>query len=179
LADPEDVIMAARPGFAIFAKVNVGAGWEVAFMVKEESARIPHLGGVVFLRTGLSMQHGVGLIPILLRLGPEDQDIFETWLNFHAPGKFGRKNDHLEVLAEQERIPILFYGERGRERNVVIRNSAQQGFREMLQIVQRLPVWSMQEFDDAREEVYSGFPTRKALWQSFKFEFSARGVSVH
>ena len=146
-------------------------------MVREESARIPHLGRQVILRTGLLKQHEVGLILILLRLGPEDQDVFETWLDFfHAPDKSGRKNDHLEVLTKQERIPILFYGERGRERSIVIRNSTQQGFKEILQTVQRLPLWSMQEFDNARSEVYSRFPTVKALWQQFKFRESVPGA---
>jgi hypothetical protein len=176
LADPEEVIMTKRPGSAIFAKVNVGVGWEVAFMVREESARIPYLGRQVVLRTGLLEQRGVGLIPILFRLGPEDQDVFETWLNFHAPDKFGRKNDHLEVLTKQGRILILFYGERGRERNIMIRNSAQQGFKDILQTVHRLPVWSMQEFDNARSEVYAMLPTVKALWQQFKFRESVPGA---
>ena len=147
----------------------MGVGWEVAFMVREESARIPHLGRRVILRTGLLKQHQVGLIPILLRLGPQDEDVFETWLNFHAPNKFGRKNDHLEVLTKQERIIILFYGERGRERSIVIRNGVQQGLKGILQTVERLPPWSMQEFDNARSEVYSRFPTVKALWQQFNF----------
>jgi len=174
LVDVEEVIMTARPGMAVFMKIKTGAGWEVAFMVREESARIPHLGREVILRTGLLKQHEVGLIPILLRLGPEDQDVFETWLNFHAPDIFGRKDNHLEVLTKQERIPILFYGERGRERSIVVRNSAQQGFKEILQTVQHLSPWSMQEFNNAKLEVYSRFPTVKALWQQFKFRESVR-----
>ena len=46
--------LAFQPGCAIFAKIDVGVGWEVAFMVREESARIPHLGRWVILRTGSS-----------------------------------------------------------------------------------------------------------------------------
>lgn len=72
-------------------------------------------------------------------------------------------------MTKQERIIILFYGERGRERSIVIRNGVQQGLKEILQTVERLPPWSMQEFDNARSEVYSRFPTVKALWQQFNF----------
>ncbi len=165
LADPENLIMTRPPGSAIFAKVKPRDGaYEVAFMVREESERIPVLGKQVSLRVALLEQNGVGLVPILLSVGAEDKDIFETWLNYYALDKNGKKNDHLELLSQQSRIPIVFYGESGRERSIQIKNNTKGGLVKILDKVSKFPGWSMRDFDVARGEIYSRYDTVRKLW---------------
>jgi hypothetical protein len=171
--DPQRLIALKSPGSAIFSKVKFfdregrTRGWEVAFMVREESQRIPLLGRVVQVRTGLIKESDVGLIPMLIALGSGDHDIFETWLNFHAPRLDGSKNDHLETLCKQDRIVILLYGESGMERSIQMTNSGlKPTWNVMLEKVSHMTEWEMKDFDLARDTIYRRFPTVRSLWDA-------------
>ena len=136
-------------------------------MVREESGRIPLLGSVIQIRTGLIKENGVGLIPMLIALGPGDYDIFETWLNFHAPRLDGSKNDDLETLCKQDRIVILLYGESGMERSIQMTNSQLNStWNVMLEKVSNMIAWEMKDFDLARGTIFRRYPTVRSLWDA-------------
>jgi hypothetical protein len=171
--DPQRLIALKPPGSATFSKVEFfdregrTSGWEVSFMVREESQRIPLLGRVIEIRTGVIKECGVGLIPVLIALGPSDHDIFETWLNFHAPRLDGSKNDHLETLCKQDRIVILLYGESGLERSIQMTNSRlKPTWNAMLEKVSHMTEWKMKDFDLARDTTYRRFPTVRSVWDA-------------
>jgi hypothetical protein len=170
-ADPQRLIALMPPGSAIFSKVKLFdregriGRWEVAFMVREESRRIPLLGSVIEIRTGLIKENGVGLIPMLIALG--GQDILETWLNFHAPRMDGSKNDDLETLCKQDRIVILLYGESGMERSIQMTNSRLNStWNVMVEEVSNMREWEMKDFDVARATILRRFPTVRSLWDA-------------
>lgn len=136
-------------------------------MVREESWRIPLIGKVVQVRTGLIDESGVGLIPMLIALGPSDHDIFETWLNFHAPRSDGSKNDYLETLCKQNRIVILFYGESGWERSIQITNvRLRPTWNAILEKVSQMTEWETKEFSAARDTICRRFPTVRRMWDA-------------
>ena len=171
--DPQRLIALKPPGSATFSKIDFfdregrTRGWEVAFMVREESQRIPLLGRVIQIRTGLIKESGVGLIPMLLALGSGDHDIFETWLNFHEPRLDGSKNDHLETLCKQDRIVILLYGESGMERSIQMTNSRlKPTWNVVLEKVSHMTESKMKDFDLARDAIYRRFPTVRGLWDA-------------
>jgi hypothetical protein len=163
LVDAQSLIEASPPGSALFCRVNVGSGWEVAFLIREESERIRQFSRVIEIRSALLIADGVGLIPIMLCPGADDYYVYETWLNFHAPTTCCEKNDHLELLAAQKRLLLFFYGETGKERTIQIANHSE-NFVLMLERVRRLAPWSMHAFDEARSSIYKEYPTVRSLW---------------
>lgn len=166
MVDPQDVIMAMRPGMAIYARLDAGEGDEMALLLREESERIRRLGPSprVEIRTGLFMESGVALIPILVRVGPTNGplDVFECWLNVHQD-ESGMQ--YLDDLARQPRILVILYGDQGRERMIEARSLLQDTFGEMRRRVQELPPWPMRAFDLARERFYRRYPTPQKLWK--------------
>ncbi len=171
LANPENMIMMRPPGCALFAKISpsqpeMGNSPQVAFLIREESRRIRSLSGIVEVRASLILQERVGLVPILLQVAEGQEGIFETWLNYFAKDALGRKDTHLETLAMQGEIRILFYGRSGRERSIMISNERlKPTWNAILDKVSRMPEWGMLDFDAAREKVYAGCPTVLDLWK--------------
>jgi hypothetical protein len=180
-SDTSDIeaLITAPPGSATFSKFkffdNEGRTrrWEVAFLIREESKRIRHLGNPVRVevRAALMRENGVGLIPILIEVGSYRRNVFETWLNFHAPNHDGRRNDHLETLCKQDWIPILFYGGAGRERSIEITNSRlKPTWSAILAQVSNMNAWGMREFDLARDLFTRRCPTVRSLWNSLNLQ---------
>jgi hypothetical protein len=113
----------------------------------------------------------VGLIPILIKVGSYRCNVFETWLNFHAPRLDGSKGDYLETLCKQDQIPILFYVGSGRERSIQITNSLlKPTWSMMLAQVSQMSAWSMRDFDLARDLVVRQYPTVVSLWNSLNLQ---------
>jgi len=176
--DIEAFITSKPPGSATFSKFKFfdhedrTAGWEVAFMIREESKRIRHLGkdAGVEIRAALIQLNQVGLIPILIAPESHRANIFETWLNFHAPRLDGNKNDCLETLCKQDSIPILFYSKSGRERSIRITNHVKPIWNIILEQVSRMGAWETKGFDLARGILESQFPTVRSLWNSLNLQ---------
>lgn len=174
VCDVEAFITSKPPGSATFSKFKFflngqTRGWEVAFLIREESKRIHRLGSPVGIevRAALIVRNGVGLIPIFVRVGQYPCNVFETWLNFHAPRLDGGKSEYLETLCKQDWIPILFYSESGRERSIQIGNSRhKQTWSMLLDLVSQMSPWGMSEFDLARDLLYRRYPTVGSLWNS-------------
>jgi hypothetical protein len=181
--DVEALITSAPPGSVTFSKFEFfdqegrTRGLEVAFLIREESKRIRHLGHsvIVEVRAALMERNGVGLIPILIGINPTVRsyryNVFETWLNFHAPRLDGSKDDCLETLCKQDRIPILFYSGSGMERSVQISNSRlKPTWSNMLAQVSHMNAWGMRDFDLARDLLRIQHPTVRSLWNSLKLQ---------
>ncbi|MCI0350607.1 MAG: hypothetical protein L0Z53_14380 [Acidobacteriales bacterium] len=147
-----------------------GGAWEIAWLLREESRRIRHLGKEppVEWRSGLIYQDGVLLIPVLLRIGKvAAKNIWETWTNHHQRGA----ESPLPLLAEQERITIHFHDRDLKpDRSIQTFNSLHGFFRMALEQLRGVPAWSMSEFDAAREQVYRQHPDVMELWRALRRE---------
>jgi hypothetical protein len=173
LVDPVTILAQQPPGSALFSRNQLDRDtWEVSWLIREESARIAtlHQPDIEF-RAGAMEQGWQGqwilLIPILVRIGPEQQDnIFEAWLNLYAEGG---GIIYLHDLARQDRLVLHFYGDRmQRERSLVISNQLKAFAQQGLTLAERFQPWEMRTFDRAREQLYARYPSVMALWQSLR-----------
>ena len=106
----------------------------------------------VEFRAALLWEAGVGLLLVLVRIGPAADGVYETWLNEHAPGQSGT----LATLAEQSRLVVRLYGNKSElERILVVSNRLDNFARQALAEIIARPAWTMQEFDQAREQLLS------------------------
>lgn len=171
LIDPQELIQAAPPGSAVYARLDAGQGMETAFLIREESRRISRLGPSPYMefRAALLVEGEVALIPILVQLNREREAIYETWLNVYQTGG---GMVFLQDLASQPRLLIVLYGDRGRERAITGPNVLRESFAEMMVHVSTLRPWSMADFDRARERIYRRYPSPKALWRGLKYDYS-------
>lgn len=183
--DPFVLIASSQPGSAIFSRVQITPGlWETAWLIREESGRFKALGPspAVSFRAGLIVRDAVGLIPILVRVGPEEPErVYETWLNVHQGGPDGGKR-YLEDLATQDRLVVLLFGDQGRkERALRVSNQLMDFARKALEEgggLATLPPWPMDAFDAARQGVYERYPTVWELWKALD-QFSRSATCPH
>jgi hypothetical protein len=161
------VLARMRPGSALFAREQLDQGpWEIAWLVREESARIAGLGPApeIEFRAGVFEEGPVLLVPVLVRVGPQSkQAVYESWINQHAEGMGGT----LETLADQPRLVVHLYGEGcGLVRTLTIGNQLATFAGQALAAIVGRPTWSMEAFDQAREQVYQQYPQVWDLWRA-------------
>lgn len=162
LSDPEAVIKTAEPGTMIYGRARFdGGAWETALYVREEKRYIDGFGRapVVELRW-MSVDDGSGVVlaALLMRI---DNELYETWLNYHASGSAEAFAD----LASQDRIAILLYTRR-RERQIAIANNLKLAVANSAEACRSRPAWTMQAFERARVRLYQRLPSVQALWDA-------------
>ena len=170
LVDPLTVLSKMPPGMALHARVQLTPGaWEISWLLREESSRIRALPErvEVEIRAGLLREPLSGgavlLVPIVVRIGPaREENLFESWMNLRQPSV----PDPLDDLRRQDRIVIQFYGDTmRRERTIAVSNSLKAFAQTAAGELRRAPMWTMEAFDAAREQVYQPLPTVMALWR--------------
>lgn len=171
LTDPLALLLQMPHGSALYSRVQFDGGhWEVAWILREEKARLRQLGKEppVEFRAGVFVQDGVLLIPVLVRVGKvAPENIFETWVNVCQAG--GNGPDVVKDLAAQERIAIQFYDSRPEpERSLQIYNSMRSFFESLTEQLQIVTPWTMRQFDQAREQIYKRYPEIMDLWRGLK-----------
>jgi hypothetical protein len=170
--DPIDILYTRPPGSCLFARVQLDAGtWELAWFLREESARIATLDRPeIEFRAGIATQRVQGqdilVMPIVVRVGPEyAENLYEAWFNAWADEGKGLLD--LTTLADQARLTLHFYGDAGqRERSLVASNQLKAFAAETIRLVAGGDPWSMHAFDRARAQVEAHHPSVWALWQS-------------
>ena len=135
-------------GSTLWSREQIDGGtWEVAWLVREQSARLAKLGTnpEIEFRAGLLWEGGVGLIPVLVRVGPASNRLaYETWINEHAEGFSGT----LATLAKQGRLVVHFYGNGCHlERTLTVSNDLATFAGQALNAIATRPPWTMQAFD--------------------------------
>lgn len=170
LADPLAVIRTLPPGSALPARLQLGAGWEMAWLIREEDLRIRQLGKgpEVEFRARLMIEPAggtrVGLVPVVVRVGPQQKEnLYESWLNERAAVDYSI----LDLLAAQPRITLHIYGDR-EQRRLAVRNSLASFAQTAAAEIRRLPPWLMGDFDQAREGIYRRHPSVLTLWSALK-----------
>lgn len=163
LTDIETIMRQAQPGVMAYNRfVADTTGWQTGLYIREDRQHIVALGKspTVTVRSGMFTEDGVALVAVLVKIGGE---VYEAWLNYHQTG--GGKI-YFDDLSKQERLPIIFYGQRRRERAITIRNPLKDIMAAALEVIATMTPWSMSQFDQARERIYAQHPSVHALWRA-------------
>ena len=174
LVDPLSILLQRPPGSALYTRMQLdGGAWEIAWLLREESARIRALGPGpdVEFRAGAMPQRFQGreilLIPIVVRVGLEVQEhLWESWLNVHQGEPEGGLV-YLQDLARQDRLTLHWYGDhRTRERSLVVSNQLRAFAQQAMSEAEQYQPWPMLAFDRARAQLEQRYPSVLALWQA-------------
>lgn len=167
----EDQIKLMDPGSALFDIATIqpdGVTSEaVVFFIREEPRLIGDYPAILQINTALLMEPGidsesVGLMPIILRIGPDLGDnLFETWLNFHDTE--GRGHEVCKMLGRQSHIYLCFYDRVERRRTLAIPNTWATYFDHAHILLSEMPSWTMADYDHAKEVFCRKFPSVMSL----------------
>ena len=162
LGSPLEVLFSAGGGMLTAIVEEPGQSPEVCFLVQNEPAavrRLPEIPSIA-VHTRLFKIGGVHLVPLVASIG---DTWYESWVN--ACADEGRGMEELEILAGQSRIVFLIYNGTSLdpERTIQLSNPLTDSLSQMLRVMQGVPPWSMEEFADAREELYTAYPTPQDL----------------
>jgi hypothetical protein len=166
MIDPEKLIIRMPPGSAVYAVTHRPEA-HLDFLVREKSNVIRNRlrNPIVTIRPGLFIQDGVGLLTVMFLLGSDMEQLYETWFNYRASGQDGEQI--LDLMTTQENIAFHLYGDSLKvEKSVVINNSIGGFFTTAAAEIRKLPPWSMQQFDRARDVIYRKHPSPEALWKA-------------
>ena len=162
LGSPLEVLFSAGGGMLTAIVQEPGASREVCFLVQnapEAVRRLPEVPGVE-VHARLFKIGGVHLVPLVARIG---DTWYESWINACADD--GRGIEELEILAGQSRLVFLIYDGTSLdpERTVQIANPMSESVGQMRRVMQDIAPWTMEEFADAREQLYEAYPTPQDL----------------
>lgn len=162
MIDPEQIIIVSPPGTAIYCRL-LRPDPHIDFLIREESARIATLKNpVIVFRTDLFPNPSISPVTVLFKCGTE---IYETWWNYYQDS--GQGPDIFQEMADQTDLALHFYGDSLKvEKSVVVRNSLAPFFRDAIARIQKLPAWSMRDFDHEREKIYQKYPSVLELWDA-------------
>jgi hypothetical protein len=163
-SDPEQLIVQMPPGTAIPCR-TWRPGPHTDFLVREDSGVINGLShSSIIRRHGLFLTGEVAVVPFMFRIGPDADQLFETWFNYHA-GDAGPS--HFRDLRTQEDVCFHLYGDsRTREKTLAIVNNSRDFFRKAIAVIIHIDPWTADEFDRARAQIYHKHPSPDSLWKS-------------
>ena len=162
LGSPLEVLFSAGGGMLTAIVQEPGAPHEVCFLVQntlDAVRRLPDTPSVE-VHARLFKIRDVHLVPLVARVG---DTWYESWIN--ACSDDGRGLDELEILAAQDRVVFLIYDGTSfdPERTVQMPNSLADNIGQIRRVMEGTPAWTMEEFADAREELYAAYPTPQDL----------------
>ena len=162
LGSPLEVLFSAGGGMLTAIVEEPGQSPEVCFLIQntpDAVRRLPEIPAVE-VHARLFKIGGVHLAPLVARIG---DTWYESWLN--ACSDDGKGIEELEILAAQERIVFLIYDGTSfdPQRTVQIANPFADSIAQMRRVMQDVVPWTMEEFADAREELYAVYPTPQEL----------------
>jgi hypothetical protein len=162
--DPQELIAQMPPGTAIPCR-TWRPGPHTDFLLREDSKIIDDLtDSMIALRHGLFITDEVVAVPVMFRIGPHADQLFETWLNFHD-GREGPQ--HFRDLSTQEDICFHFDGDnRTMEKTLMIFNNSKSFFKKAISIIIHIEPWTPRKFDRARAQIYDRHPSADSLWNN-------------
>ena len=139
-----------EPELALLAKLEEG-----------ETRRIPKEPAVTH-RAGHFDQDGVGLIAWMARIEGDAKWVFESWINVHAPG---HRALPLPRLARQQQLRLVLFEEDIQPTRLLsVPNDID--WERIANAVGSLTPLSMDAFDEAREVLWTRYPTPQDLWRA-------------
>lgn len=162
LGSPLEVLFSAGGGMLTAIVEEPGQSPEVCFLIQNTPDAVRRLPEIptVEVHARLFKIGRVHLAPLVARIG---DTWYESWLN--ACSDDGKGIEELEILAAQERIVFLIYDGTSfdPQRTVQIANPFADSIAQMRRVMQDVAPWTMEEFADAREDLYAAYPTPQEL----------------
>jgi len=161
------IVMQSSPGLMLYARFQAESEGEVSeqtgLLIREDMEHIKALPRhpVIEARAGLFNEGDVQLLAIMVKVQDE---LYETWFNYHQRGENSEK--YLNDWVEQEDLAVIFFSGTGLERSVRIRNLLSDLGRRALPLLREAEPWSMEDFDAARARLYERYPTVGDLWKA-------------
>jgi hypothetical protein len=170
LADTLARLRQGPAGRALYTRVQAVDGrWETVWLIRDASQRLETLGPApaVEFRAGAFDEGGVMVLPILVRLGPEEAGyIYDTCINAY---QIEGENIYLQDLARQDRIHIHLYDDAG---ELVHTLTAPNRLRELAQtVLERQSAYqpsTTAAFEYSRERLYANYADIWALWHTLE-----------
>ena len=168
--DPETFIAGVTPGKAIFSRWSEdNINFETGFFIQEDRKHLNKLSKYpkINLRSGLIIYlEKIGVIPIMWKINYDYELLYETTLNVHLSDGLGL--EYLNDLCSQDRILFHFYEGRERKRSIMIENKMKSEFEKIKAAVEKLPAWTMKDFDWAKERLFQDFTTPTKLFNALE-----------
>jgi hypothetical protein len=170
LTDAVATLQRSSLGKALYAREQADNGrWETVWLVRDEARQLAALGPepAVEFRAGAFDEGGVVVLPILLRLGPEETGyVYDTWMNAY---QIEGENVYLQDLARQDRIRIHLYDDAGQSVQTV---TAPNHLRELaMDVLGRQASYQPSTpaaFEYGYERFFANYTDLEALWHVLK-----------
>ena len=162
LGSPLEVLFSAGGGMLTAVVQEPGESHEVCFLVQNTPDAVRQLPPTpsIEVHARLFRIGPVHLVPLVAKVG---DTWYESWINTCSDD--GRGLEELEILAEQERVVFLIYDGTSfdPERTVQFSNPLINTVGQIRRVMEGVQPWTMEEFADAREELYAAYPTPQDL----------------
>jgi hypothetical protein len=139
----------------------------VGFFIRPSAPMdLSSLGFQVSQRAGLIRFDDVLLVVTMIKLSGHGEELFDIWWNYHTtdgPAEFKR-------MAEQERLPIHFYTNRGEPSLLETENSFRKFFKYLRAIFGRTKPWSHVAFDRAIRGFCAQSYPKENLWDTIELK---------
>lgn len=162
LSSPLEVLFSAGGGMLTAMVQEPGESPEVCFLVQntpEAVRQLPETPPTAVYARMFTVRN-VDLVPLVASIG---DTWYESWINVWSDD--GGGFEELDTLAKQDRIVFLIYDGTSLdpERSVQLSNPLTQPIAEFRRLMEAKARWTMDEFADAREELYAAYPTPRDL----------------
>jgi hypothetical protein len=168
LADTLARLRQGPAGRALYTRVQAEDGhWETVWLIRDEAQCLETLGPApaVEFRAGAFDEGGVVVLPILLRLGPEESGrIYDTCINAY---QIEGENIYLQDLVRQDRIHIHLYDDDGELVHTLTAPNSLRGLAQS--VLERQSAYqpsTTAAFEYAHERLYANYADVWALWHA-------------
>jgi len=168
LTDPFELIKSFPPGSALYGRAGESAETlETCILIREDETQIQKIPAnpIIELRSGIWENQ---ICPVIVMIKVAGLP-YETWWNYHRDDDGDKYFDDMIL---QAMIPILIYDDRRQRRSIGVRNSLAPSFKKYKETILQKSVWTMQEFDAAKEKLCGQYPSVAALWEALGADIS-------
>ncbi len=170
IMDPATFISGLKPGKAFFARWSEnGVDYSTSFFIQEDQKHLDQLSKSPQFNFRMGMityANKISVIPLMFRINNNDELLYMTVLNVHIPENKGW--EFLNDFCSQERILFHFYEGRELRRSIGIPNKMKSDFQKIKAEVEKLPGWSMSDFNQAKQWLYRDFSNSTLLYNAFE-----------
>jgi hypothetical protein len=165
-----EAINVMNEGQMIFELTSIdNTTWNFTFLIKEETKFINKYKEPVLIefRAGLLRIEKVIVIPMMLLINEDYDLLYESTFNYYNP--LNDDNMMLKRLAEQQFIPIVFFDKSNEpKRQLLSNNGLGNFFEELILRIPSFPTWKMDEFDQAKAQMFKIYQDPRKLWDALK-----------
>lgn len=166
----KEILNVMNEGQMIFELTSIdNTTWNFTFLIKEETKFINKYKEPVLIefRAGLLRIEKVIVIPMMLLINEDYDLLYESTFNYYNP--LNDDNVMLQRLAEQQFIPIVFFDKSNEpKRQLLSNNGLGNFFEELILRIPSFPTWKMDEFDQAKAQMFKIYQDPRKLWDALK-----------